>query len=99
MLTELIKALQAGQELKNSANWKNFQMMTSALAAVGGFGLTIAHYCGLDLEVNNDQILSIAGGVATILGLCNAGITAATSKKVGLPSRSAIDEVSPKDTD
>lgn len=88
MITELIKALQAGQELKNAATWKNTQSITGAITAILGFVSLVLPYVGVKVEISSDQIIAIAGGVAAVVGVFNSYTTIATSAKVGLPPRS-----------
>ena len=99
IIQELISALEAGSELKNSANWKNRQMMVNAIVAVAALIVTVAGWCGIHLKVTQDDLMAIAGGIAVVLGMFNAGVTVTTSTKVGLPPRSALDSISPEHTD
>lgn len=86
MITELIRALQAGEELKNAATWKNTQAITGAITAVLGFVALVLPYIGVKIETTPDQLSAIAGGIAAVVGLFNGYTTIATSKKVGLPA-------------
>jgi hypothetical protein len=79
------EALKAGKELANAATWKNAQMLASALAAVIGFSLLAGKLFGLNIPITDEQIISFSGGIAAIACTLNAVVTAATSKKVGLP--------------
>jgi hypothetical protein len=87
MITELIRALRAGEELKNAETWKNAQITTNALVAIATALVAGLSMVGISLPVTNEQLIAIAGGVAAIGGLFNTYTTAATSKRVGLPAK------------
>ncbi len=77
------KAVNKGESLKDPATWKNRTMLMNVflafLALIPQFVTTIAM---TDAEQN-----AIAYGFVTIVGVYNAYMHAATSTKVGLPSR------------
>ena len=98
LLTQIWQAMKAGEELENSASWKNKQATSSSIVAVIGLGITVLGYTGHKIEASNEDLMAIAGGIAVILGLCNSVATIATSKKVGLPSRAISDPNGPKFT-
>jgi uncharacterized membrane protein len=89
LLTSLWGALQAGKMISNPAEWKHKQNITSALIAVLGFILAALPLVGVKLEISAEDVASMAGGIAVILGVLNGIITTATSKKVGLSSGTA----------
>jgi hypothetical protein len=76
--------MKAGEELQDSASWKNRQTTTNSLIAIVGLCVTLAGYAGYKIDVSNDDLMAIAGGIAIVLGLCNSALTTATSKRVGL---------------
>jgi|GEM_PF-4153529 len=86
MITEMIQALSAGQQLKNSEGWKNAQLTSNAIAAVMAGTLAVLSLVGFHPAITHEQVLAIAGGVAAVLGVFNAYATVATSAKIGLPS-------------
>lgn len=87
MIRELINALKAGEELKNSETLKNVQATTAALVTIAGAGFMVLGWVGVDLNVTTEQLTAIAGGVATIIGMFNSYSTIATSKRVGVSTR------------
>lgn len=87
MIRELIRALNAGEELRNAATWKNTQATTGAITAILGFVALVLPYIGVKIETTPEQLSAIAGGVAAVVGLFNGYTTIATSAKVGLPPR------------
>lgn len=84
IITQAWQALKAGEELTNSAVWKNRQATTNSLVAIIGLLITAAGCFGYDIKVSDEDIAVIATSVAIVLGLCNSYFTTATSKKVGL---------------
>lgn len=86
MLREMIRALHAGEELRNAATWKNTQAITGALTAILGFVALVLPYVGVKIETTPEQLSAIAGGIAAVVGLFNGYTTIAASAKVGLPA-------------
>lgn len=84
MISEAIKVLQAGEELKNSTSWKNLQATTGAVVAIAGAAIMVLKWVGVEINATPDQITAIAGGVAGVLGVFNTYATLATSKRVGM---------------
>lgn len=87
ILTKIWPALKAGEELTDSTTWKNRQTTTSAVAAVLGLAVVLLPWIGVKVEISSEDITALAGGIAVVLGLLNTFFTAATSKRVGLPSK------------
>lgn len=81
-------ALKYGQQLADSVFWKNHQLATNALVGLLGAILAIAKVAGINLPISNADLVSLAGGIVTCVGLYNTYITAATTTKVGLPTNS-----------
>lgn len=79
-ISALLAVLRRGSEIADPAIWKNRQAAASALAAILG---ALAPF--LPIEVSNDDLLAIAGGIAAVGGLLNAYFVLATSRRVGLP--------------
>ena len=75
-------ALQIGEEIASPEKWKAHLITGNKLALLFTTLLGIAHAYGYKIDVDNQTILEIAGG---IVALANWLITLATSKKVGLP--------------
>jgi uncharacterized membrane protein len=87
LLLRVLPALNAGQELKNVAGWKNVQATANALVAV--LGLVVALVQMIWPEVvyfTEEQILAAAGWIATGLAGLNGYLTVATTKKIGVKS-------------
>ena len=95
MISNLIRALRAGEELKNKENWKNAQIITGAITSIAGAALMGLRVFGVEVPITDDQIVAIAGGAAAILGLYNSYATTATSKSVGLQAGGNGDDADP----
>ena len=78
----LIKALKAGSSLANPATWKNAQTAANAIAVLVVFVLSF-----FSIDMAEKDIISLSGVIVTLVGLFNAYVTNATSKKVGLPTK------------
>lgn len=87
ILSDIWRALRAGEELENSATWKNRQAAISAITAVLGLVVAILPKIGVKIELSHDDIVAVAGGIAALGGMLSTYFTAATSKRVGLPSQ------------
>jgi hypothetical protein len=80
-LMSALMALRYGSSLADPAVRKNEQNLLNAL--VGLLGAVVVF---LPIEVSSEQVLSIAGGIASFVGLYNVYITTATTTKIGLSS-------------
>ena len=83
-----IKALRTGSALTDPSVWKVRQNAVNAIYAFLGVVAAALPILGISLEISNEDIMLIAGGVATIGGLFNNYFTTATTTKIGLPSKS-----------
>ncbi|KON79411.1 hypothetical protein PA01_12790 [Azoarcus sp. PA01] len=81
-LAAAFAALRHGASLADPAVWKRRQNLINAL--VGLLGAALVLY---PMDISNDDIAAIVGGIAAVVGLFNAWATTATSTKVGLPPR------------
>lgn len=84
MITQLITALKAGQELKDPAKWKSRQNTTNAVAGALAGILALLRLAGVDLVLTDNQLAAIAEAGAVILGVINLFLTTATTQKIGL---------------
>ena len=84
MLSELITAMQAGQELENPETWKNRQSTTNAVAVILAGVVIVLRLFGIKLPLDDAQLSVITAAIVGILQLANLVLTLATSKKVGL---------------
>lgn len=72
-----------GKELANPAVWKNRQIAGNAVIGLLSAGLVIGGGFGMDVAVDQQTINAAGAGIAAIVGIINAILTAITSKKVG----------------
>lgn len=84
----IIDVLRYGKMLGDPVTWKNRQNAISALTSVLGSLIALLPLFGLTLEVSNEDILAIAGGVAAIGGVLNIYLTTATTDKIGVLPKS-----------
>jgi hypothetical protein len=79
-----LRVLRAGEEVANPAAWKNAQIGVNVLTALLVALAAAAAEFGVDLQLTEAQLESAAYGVFALLGVYNAIVTAATTKKTGL---------------
>jgi hypothetical protein len=76
--------LKAGEELKNSAAWKNRQIMANSLAIIAWAIVDSLQLVGISIPVLEQEIVTWSEVLAGALAIINVYFTLATSKKVGL---------------
>jgi len=81
---KLIGALKAGEELDNSAKWKNKQLLANTVAIVILAIINGARAIDIQIPLTEPQVQIISDIIAGIIVLINGYLTIATSKKVGL---------------
>lgn len=88
LVSNVWTAVQAGNKLANATTWKNRQNAINAIVGVLVGLLAIGKVFGLELEVDNEILLSI--GSLIFFGVClfNGWATTATTGEVGLQSGS-----------
>jgi hypothetical protein len=74
-----VAALKAGQSLKDSATWKNRQILMNILLLILSTAIKFT-----DINISESDLNSIAYGLATLGVAFNAYFTTATSDKVGI---------------
>lgn len=84
-LSAFLAVLRYGSSLTDSATWKVRQNLVNALIGLLGALAVVATLFGVDLNVSTDDLMAIAGGIASIWGLFNNYITTATTDKIGVP--------------
>ncbi len=83
-MMKLIKALQAGQELKDPAKWKKGQnLLNSVMAIVAGL-VAALKMGGIEIPTTDEQLIEISSIIAAILALVNSYITTASTRKIGV---------------
>lgn len=90
-LLAFLDLFRKGSAVADPAVWKDRGGATIALAGLIGALVQVARLYGYQLPLDEDGVLAVAGGVATVVGLF---VTYATSDKVGvLPSKRDADLV------
>lgn len=93
LVRPLFTTIKKGEELTHVETWKNAQIAVGALSALLGSGLLLAQAFGVPLpDISDTDLAAIAGGIVALVGVYNGWSTAATSKRVGLPARPAVQE-------
>ena len=87
-LFAFLAALRHGTNLTDPKVWKVRQNLINALIGLIG---AIAVFLPETIGMSDEDILSIAGGIATIAGLFNVYITTATTDKIGVSDKRKID--------
>jgi len=88
--------LQRGRELIDAETWKTRQNVVNVLTGLGLAALALLKAFGVDLPLDDGDILAIATGLAVIVGLFNPYVTTATTQRIGLPP-SGNDKAPPDD--
>jgi hypothetical protein len=84
MITEMIAALKAGQELKQSGTWRQLQVASNALVAIVGAALMVLGWLGFRPDISAEQVAAVCGGIAALGGIYNSYTTVATDKRIGV---------------
>lgn len=83
-LSALFALFRKGSEVSDVEKWKSRQITANMLVALLAALVGVAKAFGADLDIGNDDLAAIAGGVFAIY---NITLTAVTSKRAGLPER------------
>lgn len=76
-----------GKELTNAATWKQRTVAANLLVSVLGAALLVARGFGYGIEIDDDTIQALAGGIAAAVCLGNSVMHCISSKRAGLPAR------------
>lgn len=87
LIKDIYNAFQQGKSLANSAIWKNRAIAANALAMFATAALGIASVFGYKIDLDQESIQAIAGGIAAVVCMFNTGVHVVTSDKVGLPPK------------
>jgi len=90
IISDIIKALYAGNELRNSAQWKDRTKTVSNTVVIISILLTVASRYGFSIDITPEDVTLIAGAIGAILGTFYSYITVATSKKVGIKTKPPV---------
>ena len=84
LIKDFFQAFSAGKELANAATWKNTQLVGSKLAILLGALLAIANAFGYFPQVTTQDALTLAGGIAVLVGMLNGTATVVSTTKIGV---------------
>lgn len=85
-LSAIFAVLRHGSSLTDSATWKVRQNLVNALIGLLGALVVLATLFGVNINVSTEELMAIAGGIASVCGLFNNYITTATTDKIGVPA-------------
>lgn len=84
-IKSIYRVFTIGQSVANPASWKRGQITAAMLASLAGAAITLLKLAGVDLPLSDDDLLQLGGAVLTVYGVFGAGVTVASSDKIGLP--------------
>lgn len=91
---QFFKALRAGAVVADPTNLKRKQQMLDAIVVLLGLVVSLAGRFGYAVELTPDDATALAGGVFVLYGIVNAGLSAASTDKIGLlPAKSESSRV------
>lgn len=97
LIKDFFDAFTAGKELSNATAWKNAQLVTAKLTVLLGAALAIAAAFGHTVPLTSEQVVTIAGAVAAVVGLFNGTATVVSTKRIGLPPKNDCELPDPAD--
>jgi len=84
MLGDLIRALKAGQQLRDPARWKRGQQLTNAVGALVLAVIGVIRWQFPDVNMPAELAEEITQIIVTVLVIINLYLTPATSRKIGV---------------
>jgi hypothetical protein len=84
LITSFFEAFKEGKELANAATWKNRAVAASAITAFLSSAVAIAGGLGYDIQVDQETLQEIGGGVTAVVTLFSAVMHVVTSTRIGL---------------
>lgn len=84
LLLRLSPALESGKTLANKTAWGNVATTSHALIIMFGFALIIAKMAGINIPISDDQLVQLAGGIASVGGTVVAYLNVTTSSDKGI---------------
>ena len=92
LIGDIVDVFRKGKSVANPALWKNLGATTAAIAGLASSALAVAAAFGYRIDLSDDAVQALAGGIAGALFLFNGGLHVATSDKVGLPAKPEADD-------
>lgn len=87
LINDIFSVFRAGKELANAETWKKRQVLVNALVALLTAGVAIAAAFGYPLNLDSQDVQTIAAAIAALVGVFNGAATVATTTRIGLPPK------------
>ena len=87
LLLKLSPALENGKTLANVSTWSNVANASHALIIVFGFVLVGAKTAGINIPISDDQLVQLAGAIASVGGTVVAYLHVATTPSNGITKK------------
>jgi hypothetical protein len=84
MISEIINAVKAGNELKDPAKWKKGQMLTNTIGAVVAGAIVLIKWKFPELPIPDGLQGNLVEIICGVLVAVNLYLIPATSKKIGV---------------
>lgn len=82
----ILTLFRQGKELANAAVWKQRTVVANLLVSVMGAALLIARGAGYGIDIDDDTLQALAGGIAAAVAVGNSIMHCITSSRAGLPA-------------
>ena len=82
--SKIISVLQSGDIIEHPTKWKNVQNLTNAIVGILSVIISVLKGLGYHIPISNDQIIVVAGGIASVMFGLNILLTTVSSEKVGI---------------
>lgn len=81
----IFRVFQIGQSVNNPALWKNGYITGSMVGSLLAAIVALLRAFGVDIHISDADLAQLGISIVIVWGAISAGITTATSTKVGLP--------------
>jgi len=95
----VVKVMQKGQMVAQPGAWKNRTIVTNFVTAALAALIAVAAVFGYDIQIDEQTLQAIGGGIAALISLVNVVVQCATSEDIGFGSAPAAPVVEPSPTD
>lgn len=79
----VVKVMQKGQMVAQPGAWKNRTIVTNFVTALLAGLIAVAAVFGYDIQVDEQTLQAVGGGIAALISLVNVVMQCVTSDKVG----------------
>lgn len=81
---DFYKIFRAGQSVADAVHLKNKQNLGNAIAVLLGLLVAVAKAYGVNIPLDDGQLVQLGGAAAILYGMFNVGATVASTDKIGL---------------